>query len=102
MADRLTATGERIAEAFFLFDGDRGGAIATKELDLGAVMRSLGRGPTEGEAGLRLRDMISGVDGGVINFPESLTVKLMARRMRGADSEDVIREAVIDGDGRVN
>ena len=80
---------------------DGGGAIATKELDLGAVMRSLGRGPTEGEAGLR--DMINGVDadgGGAINFPESLTV--MARRMRGADSEEVIREAVIDSDGRVN
>jgi calmodulin len=42
--------------AFNLFDTDGDGAIATKQL--GAVMKKMGRNPTEEE----LRDMINEVD----------------------------------------
>ncbi|CAL8339753.1 unnamed protein product [Boreogadus saida] len=89
MADQLTE--EQIAEfkeAFSLFDKDGDGTITTKEL--GTVMHSLGRNPTEAE----LQDMINEVDAdgnGTINFPEFLT--MMARKMKDTDSEEEIREA---------
>jgi calmodulin len=97
MADQLTE--ERIAkfkEAFFLFDKDGDGTIATKEL--GTVMRSLGANPTEAE----LHDMINEIDAdgnGTVDFPEFLT--LMARKMKDVDSEEEIIEAfkVFDKDG---
>ena len=83
-------------EAFSLFDKDGDGTITTKEL--GTVMRSLGQNPTEAE----LQDMINEVDAdgnGTIDFPEFLT--MMARKMKGTDSEEEIREAfrVFDKDG---
>ncbi|XP_019365207.1 PREDICTED: calmodulin, striated muscle-like [Gavialis gangeticus] len=97
MGDQLTE--EQIAEfkeAFSLFDKDGDGSITTKEL--GTVMRSLGQNPTEAE----LQNMIGEVDAdgsGTIDFPEFLS--LMARKIRGADSEEDIREAfrVFDKDG---
>ncbi|KYO38833.1 calmodulin-alpha [Alligator mississippiensis] len=97
MGDQLTE--EQIAEfkeAFSLFDKDGDGSITTKEL--GTVMRSLGQNPTEAE----LQNMISEVDtdgSGTIDFPEFLS--LMAKKIRGADSEEDIREAfrVFDKDG---
>ncbi|XP_019399332.1 PREDICTED: calmodulin, striated muscle [Crocodylus porosus] len=97
MGDQLTE--EQIAEfkeAFSLFDKDGDGSITTREL--GTVMRSLGQNPTEAE----LQSMIGEVDAdgsGTIDFPEFLS--LMARKIRGADSEEDIREAfrVFDKDG---
>jgi calmodulin len=97
MADQLTE--EQIAEfkeSFSLFDKDGDGTITTKEL--GTVMRSLGKNPTESE----LQDMINEVDAdgnGTIDFPEFLT--MMARKMKDTDSEEEIREAfrVFDKDG---
>uniref|UniRef100_M0RCJ6 EF-hand domain-containing protein n=1 Tax=Rattus norvegicus TaxID=10116 RepID=M0RCJ6_RAT len=97
MADQLTE--EQIAEfkeAFPLFDRDGDQTVTTKEL--GMVMGSLGQNPTEAE----LQDMISEVDAdgnGTINFPEFLT--MMARKMKGTDVEEEIREAfrVFDKDG---
>ncbi|XP_074062985.1 calmodulin-alpha-like [Macrotis lagotis] len=89
MADQLTE--EQIAEfkeAFSLFDKDGDGTITTKEL--GNIMRSLGRNPTEAE----LQDMINEVDAdgnGTTDFPEFLT--MMARKMKDIDSEEEIREA---------
>ena len=90
---------EQIAEfkeAFSLFDKDGDGTITTKEL--GTVMRSLGQNPTEAE----LQDMVNEVDidgNGTIDFPEFLA--MMAKKTKGADSEEEIREAfrVFDKDG---
>ncbi|KAI9566104.1 hypothetical protein HD554DRAFT_1225105 [Boletus coccyginus] len=80
-------------------DGD--GTITTKELS--SVIRSLGQNPTEAE----LQDMIDEVDGdgnGTVNFPEFLT--MMARKMKDADSEEVIKAAFKvfdqDGNGHIN
>uniref|UniRef100_A0A2K6S4H6 EF-hand domain-containing protein n=1 Tax=Saimiri boliviensis boliviensis TaxID=39432 RepID=A0A2K6S4H6_SAIBB len=61
-------------------------------------MGSLGQNPTEAE----LQDVINEVDAdgnGTIDFPEFLT--MMARTMKGTDSEEEIREAfhVFDKDG---
>jgi calmodulin len=75
-------------------DGD--GAITAKEL--GTVMRSFGKNPTEAE----LQDMISEVDAdytGTIEFPEFLV--MMAPNMRDTDHEGEMMEAfkVIDKDG---
>merc|ERR1712007_259423 len=97
MADQLTE--EQIAEfkeAFPLFDKDGDGTVTTKEL--GTVMRSLGRNPTEAE----LQDMINEVDAdgnGTIDFPEFLS--LMARKMKDTDTEEELIEAfkVFDRDG---
>lgn len=89
MAVRLTE--EQISEfkeAFSLFDKDGDGFITTKEL--GTVMRSLGRNPTEAE----VQDMINEVDAdgnGTIDFPEFLN--LMSRKMKDADSEEELMEA---------
>lgn len=89
MAVRLTE--EQISEfkeAFSLFDKDGDGCITTKEL--GTVMRSLGRNPTEAE----VQDMINEVDAdgnGTIDFPEFLN--LMSRKMKDADSEEELMEA---------
>ncbi|XP_026355574.1 calmodulin-1-like isoform X4 [Ursus maritimus] len=89
MADQLTdeQTAE-FTEAFSLFDKDGDGTITTKEL--GTVTRSLGQSPT----GAALQDMISEVDAdgnGTTDFPEVLT--MVARKMKGTDSEEEIREA---------
>ena len=66
-------------------------------------MRSLGQNPTEAE----LQDMINEFDAdgnGTIDFPEFLT--MMARKMRGTDSEEDIKEAFKvsdkDGNGFIN
>ena len=61
-------------------------------------MRSLGQNPTEAE----LQDMINEVDidgNGTIDFPEFLT--MMARKTKGGDSDEEIKEAfrVFDKDG---
>ncbi|MEJ1270755.1 hypothetical protein NN561_001583 [Cricetulus griseus] len=56
------------------------------------MMWSLGQNPTEAE----LQDMINdvGADGnGTIDFPEFLT--MMARKMKGTDSEEETREAFL-------
>ena len=50
-------------DAFSLFDKDGNGTISKEEL--GMVMRSIGRNPTERE----LQDMINEVDADGINFP---------------------------------
>nr|XP_058131375.1 calmodulin-1-like [Dasypus novemcinctus] len=116
MADQSTE--EHITEAkeaFSVFDKDGDGMITTKEL--GTVIRSLGRNPTDGE----LQDMINEVDadGSSTNdFLEFLT--MMARKMKGTDTElhhvetnlgeklieeefdGMIKEEDIDGDGQVN
>ncbi|CAK9180236.1 unnamed protein product [Ilex paraguariensis] len=90
MAEQLTE--EQIAEfkeAFSLFDKDGDGCITSKEL--GTVMRSLGQNPTEAE----LQDMINEVDAdqnGTIDFSEFLN--LMARKMKGTDSDDELEEAL--------
>ena len=97
MADLLTE--EQISEfkeAFSLFDKDGDSNITTKEL--GTVMKSLGKKPTEEE----LKDMINEVDAdrnGTIDFPDFLT--MMARKMKDNDSEGEILEAfeVFDKDG---
>ncbi|KAJ0234499.1 Calmodulin-1 [Hirschfeldia incana] len=89
MADQLTD--EQISEfiePFCLFDKDGDGCITTEEL--GTVMRSLGQNPTEAE----LQDMFKEVetDGdGTIDFPEFLI--LMAKKIKGTDSEEEMKEA---------
>ncbi|XP_066242170.1 calmodulin-like protein 3 [Saccopteryx leptura] len=97
MADQLTE--EQVAEfreAFSLFDKDGDGAISTQEL--GTVMRAVGLNPTQAE----LQCMVSEIDrdgDGTVDFPEFLGA--MARRAKGGDSEEQIREAfrVFDKDG---
>ncbi|KAI3798001.1 hypothetical protein L1987_33267 [Smallanthus sonchifolius] len=89
MADQLT--NDQISEfkdAFSLFDKDEDGCITTNEL--GTVMKSLGKNPTEAE----LQDMINEVDvnrNGTIDFPEFLN--LMARMMKDTRSEEELKEA---------
>ncbi|PKA59795.1 Calmodulin [Apostasia shenzhenica] len=64
------------------------GCITTKEL--GTVMRSLGKNPTEAE----LKDMIADVDvdgNETIDFSEFLN--LMARKLKDTDSEDELKQA---------
>jgi len=83
-------------EAFSLFDKDGNGAFSAN--DLGAVMRSLGRNPSEVE----LQEMIAEIDfdgNGVVDFSEFLTI--MANKMRDGDSEEEIKQAfkVFDKDG---
>ncbi|XP_071081348.1 uncharacterized protein [Haliotis cracherodii] len=97
MADVLTA--DQIAEmreAFGLFDKNGDGMITTAEL--GAVIRSLGQNPTEGE----LQDMIAEVDeneSGTIEFPEFMT--MMSKRMKEETPKEELYEAfqVFDKDG---
>ncbi|XP_051007392.1 calmodulin-like protein 3 [Acomys russatus] len=97
MANQLTE--EQIAEfkeAFSLFDKDGDGCITSQEL--GTVMRSLGRNPTEAE----LQGIVNEIntDGnGTVDFPEFLTI--MSRKTRENDSEEEIREAfrAFDKDG---
>ncbi|KAK6617931.1 hypothetical protein RUM43_014160 [Polyplax serrata] len=84
-------TEEQVAEfkeAFMLFDKDEDGQITMAEL--GVVMRSLGQRPTETE----LRDMVNEVDqdgNGTIEFNEFL--QMMAKKMKGGDGEEELREA---------
>lgn len=83
-------------EAFSLFDRDCDGTISQK--DLGSVMRSLGKHPTEEE----LQRMINNVDtdgNGNIDFHEFLS--LMKQKPKDLDSEEEMREAfkVFDKDG---
>ncbi|KAJ6466853.1 calmodulin [Mycena sanguinolenta] len=97
MTDQLSP--EQISEfkeAFTLFDKDGNGMITTVEL--GTVMHSLGKNPTESE----LQDMINEVDvdrNGTIDFPEFLA--MMAKKFQDTDSEEEIRQtfAVFDKDG---
>ncbi|XP_061999478.1 uncharacterized protein LOC133716840 [Rosa rugosa] len=75
-------------EAFSLFDKDGDGSITTEEL--GTVMRSLGQNPTEEE----LQDMINEVDvdgSGTIECQEFLD--LMAKKMKGTDFDEQLKEA---------
>ncbi|XP_037946792.1 calmodulin-like [Teleopsis dalmanni] len=103
MAERLTKQQiQEFREAFTLFDKDGDGFITTNEL--GVVMRSLGRNPTESQ----LTEMITQVDvdnSGTIEFPEFLA--MMARQMsRDVNSDQEIRDAfrVFDrnGDGFIS
>ncbi|KAK3578505.1 hypothetical protein CHS0354_007756 [Potamilus streckersoni] len=85
-----------INEAFNMFDKDGDGKITTKEL--GEVMRSLGRDPTNAE----LEDMISEVDidgNGTIDRKEFLD--MMARKIKNTDKEKALRQAfnMFDKDG---
>lgn len=83
-------------EAFNMFDKDGDGTITV--LELGTVMRSLGRKTTEKE----VKDMIKEVDtdgNGEIDFDEFLD--LMARKMDGRSFEDELKEVfmTLDDDG---
>ena len=97
MVDQLTEKQiAELREAFSLFDKDGDGTITTKEL--GTVMRSLGKNPTEAE----LREMLNIVDAGgnsAINFSEYLT--MMQQKMKGIDIDKEWREVfrVFDMDG---
>ncbi|XP_054943828.1 calcium-binding protein 4-like isoform X2 [Physeter macrocephalus] len=96
-AEQLTE--EQVAEfkdAFSPFDEDGDGAISMREL--GTVLWSPGQNPTEAE----LRDLVGELDrdsSSTAGFPEFLG--LMARKVKGRDAEDQIREAlcVFDKDG---
>ncbi|XP_022420650.1 myosin light chain 1, skeletal muscle isoform-like isoform X1 [Delphinapterus leucas] len=83
-------------EALSPFDEDGDSAISTREL--GTVLWSLGQNPTEAE----LRDLVGKLDrdgSSTVGFPELLG--LMARKVKGRDAKDQIREAfcVFDKDG---
>lgn len=83
-------------EAFNMFDKDGDGTITV--LELGTVMRSLGRQTTEQE----VKDMIKEVDtdgNGEIDFQEFLD--LMARKIDGRSFEDELKEVfmTLDDDG---
>ncbi|XP_071063381.1 calmodulin-like [Dasypus novemcinctus] len=116
MADQSTE--EHITEAkeaFSVFDKDGDGMITTKEL--GTVIRSLGRNPTDGE----LQDMINEVDadGSSTNdFLEFLTMMdghgcisaaelhhvetNLGEKLIEEEFDGMIKEEDIDGDGQVN
>jgi calmodulin len=58
--------------------------------ELGTVMRSLGQNPTE----IELQDMINEVDedgNGTLDFEEFL--QMMAKKVKGTDGEEELREA---------
>ncbi|KAI8646221.1 hypothetical protein BD408DRAFT_410404 [Parasitella parasitica] len=84
-------------ESFSLFDKDGNGVIDIKEL--GQVMRSLNRKPTEEE----LKDMINEVDAdenGTIDFDEFLTiVSRMKENSKESENELVEAFKVFDKDG---
>ncbi|XP_067586302.1 calmodulin-like protein 3 [Pseudorca crassidens] len=92
-------TEEQVAEfkeALSPFDEDGDGAISTREL--GTVLRSPGQKPTEAE----LQDLVGELDrdgSSTVGFPELLG--LMARKVKGRDAKDQMREAfcVFDKDG---
>lgn len=101
MANRLSEDDVReFQDAFALFDQDGDGLINPQEAV--AVMRSLGRNPTESE----VRSLIGEMEAykGKVDFPRFLAV--MGRRTRNSDTEEEIRAAfrVFDrnGDGYVN
>ena len=74
-------------EAFSLLDKDRDGTVTIKEL--GKIMKSLGKAPTESELEEMMRQ--GDADGnGSVDFPEFLN--LMAKKMRNTDEEE-FREA---------
>ncbi|KAL4239134.1 hypothetical protein ACF0H5_003836 [Mactra antiquata] len=87
----LHLTPEQIAdfeEAFGLFDRDGHGSITID--DLKAVLRSLGKNPSDEE----LRDMIKEVDdddSGTIEFPEFLT--MMVRKVKAPDTKKELIDA---------
>ncbi|CEP17845.1 hypothetical protein [Parasitella parasitica] len=96
MSDQNEQQLSEYRESFRLFDRDDNGAIDIKEL--GQVMRSLNRNPTEEE----LRDMINEVDSnnnGTIDFDEFLSI--MSRMENNKDIENDLIEAfkVFDKDG---
>ncbi|XP_019636401.1 PREDICTED: calmodulin-A-like isoform X1 [Branchiostoma belcheri] len=100
----LQLTEEQIGEfkeAFALFDQDGDGTITTEEL--GVVMRSLGRNPTEAQ----LQEMMNTADAarsGSIDFADFL--KLMASKMLSTNVQEEIIQAFRvfdkDGDGYVS
>ncbi|EFJ07531.1 hypothetical protein SELMODRAFT_236268 [Selaginella moellendorffii] len=88
MAELTEEQVSELKEAFSLFDKDGDERITTREL--GAVMKSLDLHPTEVE----LQDMIDEVDkdkSGTVEFPEF--VALMARKIRGGECEEELKEA---------
>ncbi|TDL20345.1 calmodulin [Rickenella mellea] len=103
MARKMSAD-EQLSElkgAFQLFDKDNDGTISTDEL--GAVMRSVGREPTEAE----LKRMVAGVDAdsnGKIEFSEF--VVLMEGQIRAEDLKEELRDAFrtfdADNDGFIS
>ncbi|KAJ1767348.1 hypothetical protein LPJ74_005422 [Coemansia sp. RSA 1843] len=91
----------KFREAFALFDKDGDNFISAEEL--GYVMRSLGKNPTESE----LQDMIAEIDkdnNNKIDFVEFVT--LMARHEKDDNKEEEIKEAFrvfdIDGNGKID
>ncbi|CAD7922308.1 unnamed protein product [Amoebophrya sp. A25] len=81
---------EEFKEAFALFDKDNSGTITADEL--GVIMKSLGKNPTDDE----LDAMIAEVDedgSGEIEFPEFLA--LMSKKLQAADSIEEMREAFL-------
>eukprot|EP00252_Welwitschia_mirabilis_P015317 TRINITY_DN33658_c0_g1_i1.p1 TRINITY_DN33658_c0_g1~~TRINITY_DN33658_c0_g1_i1.p1 ORF type:complete len:151 (-),score=17.02 TRINITY_DN33658_c0_g1_i1:188-640(-) len=92
-------TEERISdfkEAFNLFDQDGDGCITTDQL--GTVMRSLGKNPTEAE----IKEMVREIESNgktLLDFAEFLN--MMAKKTRDVDSEEEIKNAfrVFDKEG---
>ncbi|CAD7951192.1 unnamed protein product [Amoebophrya sp. A120] len=81
---------DEFKEAFALFDRDNSGTITADEL--GVIMKSLGKNPTDDE----LEAMIAEVDedgSGEIEFPEFLA--LMSKKLQAADSVEEMREAFL-------
>ncbi|KAJ8309339.1 hypothetical protein KUTeg_014213 [Tegillarca granosa] len=88
MIKEADKNGDDFRETFNLFDDDGGGTISTDEL--GEVMKRLGQNPSKRE----LDDLIAEVDqdgNGEVDFDEFL--QLMAKKLKGMDIEEEIREA---------
>jgi len=79
---------DELRDAFSLFDKDGDGTISGNEL--GTVLRSIGKEPSEAE----LQEMVrmADVDGdGCIDFPEFITV--MSKKLSRSDPDREIKEA---------
>ena len=102
MAEQLS--GERLTEfkeAFKIFDKNGDGSISTKEL--GVVMRSVGKNPTDRE----LQEIILEFDkdkSGTLDFEEFMT--MMSRKLYEKDAREELFQAFrvfdIDGNGLVS
>ncbi|KAL5007929.1 hypothetical protein ScPMuIL_013510 [Solemya velum] len=87
---------EELKEAFNLFDKDGDGYITTKEL--GTVLRSLGKNPSESE----LRDMVHEIDvdgNGTIDFNEFIVMMKNTNLELDSDEEIKTTFRVFDSDG---